>query len=115
LDTNAPLPYDAKWCSSQTARILESGGPCAYPIYHVKVLSNGDVKFCSCVDYDNISENTIGNVATSSLSEIYNGDPAKKMWRKGLVMCKGCTHRKPLSELKSVYIYFDNPMQKLGI
>jgi MoaA/NifB/PqqE/SkfB family radical SAM enzyme len=115
LDTSQPLPGEAKWDSEENALFLEQGGPCAYPIYHLKVLVNGDVKFCSCVDYDNNPENTIGNVTQDHLLNIYNGKAAKSIWMNGLKMCKGCTHRRPLAELEKLLIYFDHPIRDLGV
>jgi MoaA/NifB/PqqE/SkfB family radical SAM enzyme len=115
IDTSKPLPLDATWLDSKAAEQLEDGGPCTYPILHLKVMVNGDVKFCSCVDYDNAIENTLGNVYTQSLSEIYNGQRARRLWRDGLSMCSGCTHRHPLSELPSLTRYFAHPIRDLGV
>jgi sulfatase maturation enzyme AslB (radical SAM superfamily) len=75
---------------------------------------NGDVKFCSCVDYDNNPENTLGNVHDQTLSEIYNGDRARHLWHQGLSMCNGCTHRHPLSELPALARHFAHPIKHLG-
>jgi MoaA/NifB/PqqE/SkfB family radical SAM enzyme len=115
MDTSKPLPFDATWLSSDAADRLENGGPCTYPILHLKVMVNGDVKFCSCVDYDNNPENTIGNVRDQSLSEIYNGNRARHLWQQGLSMCNGCTHRHPLSELPALARYFAHPIKHLGV
>ncbi|MEO8028595.1 MAG: SPASM domain-containing protein, partial [Bryobacteraceae bacterium] len=114
-NTETILPFDAKWLTPQAATQLEEGGPCGYPIYHVKVMVNGDVKFCSCVDFDNATENTIGNVRDASLKSIYNGERARGLWREGLSMCVGCTHRKPLSELDALYPFFAEPIKGLGV
>ncbi|HWF46220.1 MAG TPA: radical SAM protein [Bryobacteraceae bacterium] len=115
IDTSVPLPFDGTWLSAETARSLESGGPCAYPIYHLKVVVNGDVQFCSCVDYDSNAENKIGNVNEEPLSAIYNGERARRLWREGLSMCKGCTHRLPLSDLPTLVKFFASPIRGLGV
>ena len=115
LDTSRPLPLDAEWLSPGCAAELEAAGPCAYPIYHLKVLVNGDVNFCSCVDYDNDPENSIGSVHDQVLSDIYNGERAKALWRNGLRACRGCTHRRPLGELPLLIRGFHSPLIELGV
>jgi len=92
LDTSQPLPFSGAWTDTKTDRAGSTGKACAYPVLHVKVAVNGDVKFCSCVDYDSVEENIIGSVLNDSLLDIYNGIEARKRWREGLSMCEGCTH-----------------------
>lgn len=59
MDTTQPLPFEGKWASESVGGHGE--GACAYPAMNIKVAVNGDVKFCSCVDYDNLPENIIGS------------------------------------------------------
>ncbi len=111
MDTNKQLPYDATWCPT----VYRNPIPCMYPIIHTKVLVNGDVNFCSCIDYDNSPENTIGNVMKSDLGTIYNGDRAKEIWRNGYSQCGVCTFYKSIKEFDELSIYFDDPMRYLGV
>jgi len=112
MDVNKPLPFDAKWLPVPDGR---RATPCLYPIMHIKILVNGDVKFCSCADYDNMPENTTGNVGEESLSAIYNGSCSKELWRKGLSLCNSCTYYKPLSNLELLFDYLDQPIENLGV
>lgn len=115
IDTSKPLPFDGTWAGPDVAAHLEEGGPCAYPIVHLKVVVNGDVQFCSCVDHDSNAENKIGNVTCDSLTDIYNGERARRLWRDGLRMCKGCTHRRPIANFVPLARLFEHPVRSLGV
>lgn len=111
MDTDEPLPYDETWQPTVYRKPI----PCMYPIIHTKVLVNGDVNFCSCFDYDNSPENTIGNIMESDLGPIYNGDRAKEIWKNGYSQCSVCTFYKSIAEFDKLSIYFDEPMRYLGV
>jgi MoaA/NifB/PqqE/SkfB family radical SAM enzyme len=113
VDATVPLPFEGKW--SDTSVGGNGDGACAYPILHLKVAVNGDVKFCSCIDYDSNPENIIGNATAASLSDIYNGEAARNLWQRGLSICAGCTHAIPMGKLLGLYDYLDEPINKLGV
>ena len=113
IDITKPLPFAGMWSDDTSSN--PEGKPCAYPLLHVKVAVNGDVKFCSCIDYDSTVENIIGNVKEKSLLDIYNSERARQLWGAGLSICKGCTHFKPLSILGDFYPLLDTPIRNLGV
>jgi MoaA/NifB/PqqE/SkfB family radical SAM enzyme len=112
VDTNQPLPFAGQW---HTDASFENHSVCAYPVMHAKVAVNGDVKFCSCIDYDSNPENILGNVCEGSLVDIYNGPRAKALWRRGLSFCEGCTHAVPIARLVSLYPLLRAPIEYLGV
>jgi hypothetical protein len=95
--------------------MVGDGEPCAYPLLHLKVAVNGDVKFCSCIDYDSHPENIIGNVKEDSLLNIYNGAKAHRLWRDGLSICDGCTHYRPVQLFSEHFTLLSDPIRNLGI
>jgi MoaA/NifB/PqqE/SkfB family radical SAM enzyme len=113
IDTQDPLPFSGVWRSPGEAS--ENETPCAYPVLHIKVAVNGDVKFCSCVDYDSNPENIIGNVRDDNLLAIYNGHRAASLWRHGLSMCVGCTHRVDIPMITSQYAKLSSVISELGV
>ena len=113
MDTSVQLPFSGQWADQSVGG--HGDGPCAYPVMNLKVSVNGDVKFCSCIDYDSNAENIVGNAWNASLSDIYNGSTAKRLWRRGLSICDGCTHAVPMSKLLGLYDYLDEPIGKLGV
>jgi len=118
IDTSTPLPFSGAWSGADNADNHETvgdGTPCAYPLLHLKVAVNGDVKFCSCIDYDSHAENIIGNVKDDSLLTIYNGARARRLWRDGLSICKGCTHYKPVQLFSKHFALLSDPIRNLGI
>lgn len=114
IDIAEPLPFQGDWLQPE-ADPERSARPCAYPALHLKVAVNGDVKFCSCIDYDSLPENIIGNVREQSLSDIYNGLRAKRLWNDGLTICRGCTHHKPIDVFERHIAALHSPIEKLGI
>jgi MoaA/NifB/PqqE/SkfB family radical SAM enzyme len=114
IDITEPLPFQGDWLNPSNGND-EHHKPCAYPALHLKVAVNGDVKFCSCIDYDSTPENIIGNVKQQHLSDIYNGLLAKKLWSDGLSICRGCTHFKPIDVFETHYDLLASPIQDLGI
>ena len=115
IDTSRPLPFSGAWTGGGDHETVGDGTPCAYPLLHLKVAVNGDVKFCSCIDYDSHAENIIGNVKDDSLLNIYNGAKARRLWRDGLSICKGCTHYKPVQLFSKHYALLSDPIRNLGI
>jgi MoaA/NifB/PqqE/SkfB family radical SAM enzyme len=115
IDTSEPLPLGGSWVNADEMETVSTGLPCAYPLLHLKVAVNGDVKFCSCIDYDSHPENIIGNVKEASLVDIYNGAKARKLWREGLSICKGCTHYKPVKVFSEHFNLLGDPIGSLGI
>lgn len=115
IDTSQPLPLGGTWVDPDVMEAVSTGLPCAYPLLHLKVAVNGDVKFCSCIDYDSHPENIIGNVKEASLLDIYNGYRARRLWREGLSICKGCTHYKPVKLFSDHFKLLERPIGNLGI
>jgi len=114
MDTTKELPHDAKWLVHTEKKDI----PCYLPVVSTKVFVNGDVKFCTCIDYNNISENTLGNIKNDRLVDIYNGKKAKELWRKGFSKCHRCivsAHR-PLTSIEDLYLanVLDEPTKYLG-
>jgi MoaA/NifB/PqqE/SkfB family radical SAM enzyme len=81
IDTGVPLPFASQWADHSVGG--HGDGPCAYPVMNAKVAVNGDMKFCSCIDYDSNVENIMGNVRHSSLGDIYNGPAARSCGAEG--------------------------------
>jgi MoaA/NifB/PqqE/SkfB family radical SAM enzyme len=115
IDTSEPLPFAGRWTGDDEMDMVGDGTPCAYPLIHLKVAVNGDVKFCSCIDYDSDPENIIGNVREDSLLNIYNGAKARRLWRDGLSICKGCTHYKSVQLFSKHFTLLSDPIRNLGI
>jgi MoaA/NifB/PqqE/SkfB family radical SAM enzyme len=110
IDTNVILPWGATWVAQTT-----KNEPCIYPVVHTKIKVDGSVSFCSCIDYDNIKENLLGNIQDESLFDIYNGKKAKLLHKKGISKCKICTNYVPLSNLEKYFYALENPMRDLGV
>jgi MoaA/NifB/PqqE/SkfB family radical SAM enzyme len=115
MDTSVPLPFAGKWTPPKTEQWRRHTGPCYYPALHVKVAVNGDVKFCSCVDYDSTPENVLGNVKNDSLLNIYNGRAAREKWRNGISLCNGCTHYRPITVFTKLISHLESPIENLGV
>lgn len=114
MDMGAPLPLGGVWAEPGGASGA-TGKPCVYPVVHLKVNVDGDVKFCSCVDYDSIEENTIGNAKNESLLSIYNGFENRRRWRDGISICHGCTHYKSPAVLGEFAAHLHSPIAALGV
>jgi MoaA/NifB/PqqE/SkfB family radical SAM enzyme len=115
IRTDQALPFQGRWADPDAVGVKGTGKPCAYPALHLKVAVNGDVKFCSCIDYDSTPENIIGNIRQETLSEIYNGERARALWERGLSICNGCTHYKPIDVFSKHFDLLKDPIVNLGI
>src|SRR5262249_39843228 len=61
LNTSAPLPFGATWCSPPSNK-----AQCLIPLLAAHVASNGDVGFCPCVG--SLEGLLLGNIAQTSLA-----------------------------------------------
>lgn len=114
MDTTKTLPHGAKWLTARETKDIY----CYLPIVSTKVFVNGDVKFCNCVDYNNVSENTLGNIKSSKLIDLYNGEKAKKLFRKGISKCHKCSVKpdRSLASIENLYLsgILDEPTKYMG-
>lgn len=75
--------------------------PCGRLLRNLMVYSNGKVGACNCVDFEGTSELILGNVAESSLVEIWTGEKLKQIrsdWRTGKRIpdvCSKCQMYRP--------------------
>ncbi len=113
FDTSKPLPYDAKWTPNP-----ENTCQCSMPLVSAQVLSDGTVSFCGCMDFDANSSLVIGNIATSSLKELFAGERVWKLmnWAEYGVpdFCKGCSAHKPIETLLQLPSVFERPLETFG-
>jgi radical SAM protein with 4Fe4S-binding SPASM domain len=59
------------------------------------VYSNGKVGACDCVDFEATSELILGNIADTSLEEMWNGEHLQRIrsdWRAGTKIPKVCSN-----------------------
>jgi radical SAM protein with 4Fe4S-binding SPASM domain len=75
--------------------------PCGRLLRHLQIYSNGKVGACNCVDFEASSELILGNVAQTSLSDMWNGPRLKQIqsdWRTGKSIpniCQQCRMYRP--------------------
>jgi len=114
MDTTKELPHDAKWLACTEKKDT----PCYLPAVSTKVFVNGDVKFCTCIDYNNSTENTLGNIRNDRLVDIYNGERARELWSRGFSKCNKCigSAYRPLTSIEDLYLanVLDEPTKYLG-
>ena len=77
---------------------------CAVPVMGLRIYSNGNVSFCSCNDYDNDPELSLGSIAETSLLDLSNSEKMWKLWnwdRYGVpTFCRRCTFYKPIEQFR---------------
>lgn len=110
-DVSISLPYDATWLPITAHDNI----PCMIPLLYATVFVNGNVKFCSCTDYDDLTDNTLGNIMENDLASIYNSGMAKEKWKHGLTRCATCNFYNSMVNIDSLSNYFDAPLLKLGM
>jgi radical SAM protein with 4Fe4S-binding SPASM domain len=75
--------------------------PCGRLLRHLQVYSNGKVGACNCVDFEASSELILGNVAETSLVEMWQGERLQQIrsdWRAGKRIpgvCEQCRMYRP--------------------
>jgi len=83
------LPLDAKWNAKPKAESF-----CVIPAVSAQVHTNGNVSICHCDDYECEPDLSLGNIADSSLSELFDSEKYRNFWGlRGDNMpnfCKGC-------------------------
>jgi radical SAM protein with 4Fe4S-binding SPASM domain len=98
LDTSVALPFDAKWQPD-----VVNSEQCAVPKFSHVVLSNGDVAFCHCSNFDNVEELRLGNIHEHSLGELFTSERTRRLWDwKSFGVpefCRTCTFHRPMSVL----------------
>jgi radical SAM protein with 4Fe4S-binding SPASM domain len=98
LDTSVQLPFDATWKPD-----VINTEQCAIPKLTHVVLSNGDVAFCHCANFDNVEELRLGNIRESSLSEMLASERLRRLWDWKTFgvpeFCKTCSAHLPMSSL----------------
>ncbi|OFZ14646.1 MAG: hypothetical protein A2X86_18575 [Bdellovibrionales bacterium GWA2_49_15] len=93
---------------------------CVYPFYSMYITSNGNVAQCH---YDSVFENPMGNVTSSSLQEVWQGEKFRQL-RAGLLKCsrtnKLCTqcdfhgHINPLEIMENTHYLYNFAYKSLG-
>jgi radical SAM protein with 4Fe4S-binding SPASM domain len=109
IDKNVPLPYEGMW-----RKINKGGQGCVNALTSGLILSNGDVSFCSCNDFNGNEEFRLGNIDQTSLSDIYDSEKSRSLWRQLPDVCNSCVSRRPLSELDKYSYIFENPLIFIG-
>ena len=94
---------------------------CVYPFYSMYITSNGNVGQCH---FDSVFENPMGNVTSSSLQEVWQGEKFRKL-REGLLNCtrtnKLCTqcdfhgHLNPSEVMDNTHFFYNSAYKSLGI
>lgn len=112
LDESVILPGDAQWTKK-----IQSSEPCLIPLLAAQILSNGDVSFCPCADYEGDHELLLGNIADQTLGEIYNSNKTRNLWLNSPKIpdiCKNCSFYRPLSDLKNNEHVLEYPLDMVG-
>lgn len=90
--------------------LTKRNGPCvSILLYGIRVLSDGRVTTCMCVDIDGNAELRIGDVSQASLDDIYNSWANYTLWDKFLNgryprYCEQCSHYQPLDDRRMLEI-----------
>jgi radical SAM protein with 4Fe4S-binding SPASM domain len=71
-----------------TGEYRPAGGPCTIPSEQALVLANGDVHPCNIVEYTHLQ--TVGNVLTDSLTDIWSGPRWNDFRASGIDECRLC-------------------------
>jgi radical SAM protein with 4Fe4S-binding SPASM domain len=114
-NSNNPLTGDAKWIPFQK---LDNRPQCLIPMLACIVLSNGNVSFCPCDNFDDVEELRLGNIMEHSLASLYNSPRAQELWqwkKYGTpAFCKNCSFHIPLSLLQETPSILTDPHQIVG-
>lgn len=99
LDMTRELPFQARWRNPPEEEIRQ----CGIPLGAAQVLSNGNVSFCPCDDYDNAPSLHLGNVNEQSLAEMYASEKVRALWSWRTCgvpeFCRRCTFKLPIGQL----------------
>ncbi len=91
------LPGKARFCG-----LTKRDGPCLTALTHgVRVLSDGRVTACTCLDIDADTELCLGDVRQSNLDDIYNSQANYTLWDNFMNdryprYCRQCSQYQPL-------------------
>lgn len=110
-----PLPKDARWFASDYAADRPQ---CMIPILCCIVLSNGNVSFCPCDNFDDVPELRLGSIADSSLADLYNSARTKDLWQWKTCgtpeFCRRCSFHLPMTTLAADPTLLDDPHRLVG-
>lgn len=109
LDTTQSLPLDGRW--------IQLGGrreQCFLPLLACHIFSNGDASFCPCDDFNGVEDLRLGNILEKPLSELYNSEKARQLWKMLPQACSGCTAYLPLTNIEAYQGAFDDPIAFRG-
>ena len=113
FDIGAALPADATWRETPAKK-----DQCLVPILGCQVFWDGNVSFCPCDDFDQAESLHLGNLAESSLGELYSGERARQLWDWRLngvpEFCKKCSFYQPLTNLETAGDIFKDPLILAG-
>lgn len=113
FDTSAPLPFGASW-SKANINMTQ----CLIPILNCQIMSNGDVSFCACANFNATGELMIGNIMETSLMDIYNSEKVRKLWDYETYgvpnFCQTCSFHTPIEYLESTPWVFRDPVRYIG-
>lgn len=112
LDVTTTLPFAANW-----KKVTCNDEQCIIPIFALQVLSNGNVSYCPCDDYDGTQEFFLGNVLNSPLSEILNSKKALELYKFVGNMpkyCSKCSFHIPKSRICEYEAAIKNPLDLIG-
>lgn len=109
IDTRNPLPYDAQWVP-----ISSHNTNCLLPLIGSRVLVNGKVAFCPCVDVNNIDEFNLGDCFKQSLLEMENSQKVYSLWWQLPNYCRLCTGYVPMNNILDRPYIFSDPSRIFG-
>lgn len=108
------LPGDAQWLPPRV-----NSSPCALLATALQVYWDGRASACACCDYDASAELSLGSVTEHTLTELYNGDAADRLWLAHLAgalpsICKQCTFHVPLDSIDENHALAQSPLTFIG-
>ncbi|WP_103669903.1 radical SAM protein [Pseudanabaena sp. BC1403] len=113
FDTSISLPFDASW-----SKVNVNKSQCLIPILSCQVMSNGDVSFCACANFNATGELMIGNIMENSLTEMYNSEKVRKLWdweTYGIPsFCQMCSFHTSVDSVGTVPWIFRDPVRYIG-
>lgn len=113
MDTSKALPFGARWMSTPNNQ-----RQCAIPLFACQVLVNGSVSFCSCPNFDDDKQLSLGNVADKSLLDILNGERSESLWNwaeEGVPnFCRTCSFHAPIDVMPDLEFIYGDPVRQIG-
>lgn len=113
FDESSTLPGSAAW-------VLPGGvqEQCLVALGSLGILSNGDVSICPAVDFDRSDDLHLGNIADSSLLDLYNSSVARRHWDWATFgvpnYCQRCACHQPVEMLRRRPAVLTAPFDELG-